>query len=324
MIISFALLLFSGLVPLSTEAESGDIVVTPQIIDEKAMAGDILEYEVKIKNNGSAKADIYAMVNDISEKDGEIDYGDPGELDRDKSITTWLEFKRGVIELLPGTEMTLPLKIDVGSSAKPGQRYARIAFPVGSNKPLAEAGMAEKTYSQLQINIEVVENIIEKSQISGFSVTKKVFLFSPISFLVRLDNNGNRPIVPEGYLYLYNRRGEEVAKIDANPDKASIEPEKSWEQAIDWQEVSGLGKFKAKLEIEYGEKDKRDLQDTLFFWYFPWKFLALVFVATFFFLVGMIVLIFRRTYIRHQPESQVPIPVKKTAHRAGEIIDLKK
>ncbi len=284
--------------PFVVQAQSEGIIISPHIIDEKVLANDLLKYDIKIKNNSSAKANLYAMVNDMSESDGEMEFIDPSSLDKDTSVARWIKFKRGVIELMPGEEIIVPLEINISSTAIVGKRFARIALPNGSNRSIAGSNMSNKSYAQLNINIEIEENIIEKAQVKNFSSKSRVYLTPPASFIVNLNNFGNQDIRPKGNIYIYDRRGKEVAKIDANAETELVSPGESWEQIINWDEATGFGKFKAKLEIEYGEKDKRDLQDTVFFWIFPWKILLAFFVGTFVFLVLMVTLIFKRTY-RH-------------------------
>ncbi len=317
------LLCFLFVSPLLAQAQESGIVINPRIIDEQVNAGDLLKYNVKIKNNSERKMDIYAMVNDISKTDGEIKFLDPSDLDRETSIARWIKFKRGVIELMPGDEISVPLEINVSGSALPGKRFARIAFPFGSNRALAGASMSSKSYAQLLINILVEENIIEKAQVKKFLSLKNVYLSPPSSFVLNLNNFGNQAIVPVGNIYIFNRRGEEIDKLNVNIEAESIAPGEVWNKTINWDNISGFGKYKAKLELSYGKKDKRDLQDTVFFWFFPWKWLLVFFLGTFIFLVVMISWIFRKTFY-HQHFHQGEIKQIQKEINSDGVLNLKK
>ena len=118
----------------------------------------------------------------------------------------------------------------------------------------------------------------------------------PANFIVNLNNFGNQSIVPKGNIYIYNKRGEEIVSLDVNPEAESVAADALWEKSVRWEDTVGFGKFKARLELEYGVKDKRDLQDTVFFWIFPWKLLLAFFIGTFIFLVLMVTWIFKKTY----------------------------
>ncbi len=319
----------SSILASSTEGlpdQERGIVVSPAIIDEKASPGDILKYEIRIKNEsaGPGKADIYAVVNDLNEESGSIEYEEVKDLRPEASIVRWIEFSRGVIELMPGEEKTEELQIDINSTAKPGKYFARIAFPSGSNRPKAEENLLTKSFAQLLINIEIKENLIEKSQISAFVPLSTVFLTPPALFDIKLDNSGNSPVTPLGSVYIYDRRGREIAQIEANENAESVAAGETWEKRIAWQEVKGIGKFKAKLELEYGEKDKRDLQDAVFFWYFPWQFLLALFIATFLLLAILVTWIFRHSYTKHQPVQRAPILVRRSHEPSKDIVNLKK
>ncbi len=321
------ILIFFICLPVLAEAQTVELSnngleVSPRIIDEQAMAGDLLKYKIKIKNNTKNKADIYAMVNDVSQNEGEMKFLDPAELDRTTSIARWIKFKRGVIELNSGEEISVPLEINISSDALPGKRFARIAFPIGSNRKVAGENMAKKSYTQLLINIAITENVIEKAQVKNFQTTNNIFLTTPIDFALKLNNFGNKPIIPKGSIFIYNRRGEELVTLDVNKQAERVGVNEIWKKNIAWSDIKGMGKFKAKLELEYGVKDKRDLQDTLFFWYFPWQFLIIFFVSSFLFLVLMIVLIFKRTYY-HQTSIEHQTAQRKQNNQDG-VLNLKK
>ncbi len=310
--------------PLAVAADDSQIVISPSIIDEKAKAGDILKYEVSISNNSDGKVDIYAIVNDILKDEGDVGYADPRDLDRSTSIVRWLSFKRGAIELMPGATTTVPLEININSAATPGKRFARIALPTGTNRDIAENSMSTRAYTQLPISIEIMENAIEKMKIAGFASGKTLAVRGPIDFNIKLENGGNKTETPIGNLFIFNRRGEEVSSIDINHENKALPAGETWSKALAWEDLRGLGKFKAKLEIEYGEKGKRDLQDTLYFWYFPWKFLLAIFMLTFLFLALMVTLIFRKTFVHHDLEERSKLPVRRSKAVSRKVVNLKK
>ncbi|MCU0679312.1 MAG: DUF916 domain-containing protein [Planctomycetes bacterium] len=259
---------------VSAQEETG-VVISPHIIDETVQARDILDYEVTVRNNTDRKVSIYPVVNDISATAGAQEFINPNLLDKTVSLARWIEFPRGVIELWPGEEKTVPLSIKVNLGALPGQRYAAITFPEGNNRPLAEENMRSTLYPQLLVNITVAENIVEKAQVSRFRAAKNIFFRPPADFIVSFLNSGNRAITPAGSVYVYNRRGEELEKLALNEAAKQIAPGESVDFSVVWADINGFGRFKARLEAEYGEADKRDLNDTVFFWVLPAYALAL-------------------------------------------------
>ncbi len=275
--------------------ENHGIVVNPAIIDEKAEARDILEYVVKVKNERSSRVSLYPIVNDVLKEGGKQEFLDPGLLDKAVSLARWIKFSRGVIELMPGEEKEVDLTINVNLSAKPGKYYATIVFANGSNLPAAEETAKELNQPQLAINIEVEEHVVEKLQILQFKTEKNINLSLPVSFILDIENTGNRELEPKGAISIYNRKGEEVDLIDINSDKLKIGPNENKNIVFSWQAPKSLGKYKAKLNIEYGDKESRDLQDTIYFWVLPWITLSFFIGLVFILIVFLAIIIFKKT-----------------------------
>jgi len=253
-----------------------EITVSPTIIDQKAKAREILEFSVRVTNYSNSKVDLYPIVNDISIKEGKQKFLDPSLLDKSTSLARWIRISRGVIELGPGQEKEIPFSVQVNLNAQPGKYYALITFSQGSTRAEAESRAKKLNLPQVMLNIEVEEHVIEKAQIQKFQTEKKIFLGPPIKFLLEIENIGNRKIKPQGQITIYNRRGEEVGSIDINQNQASILPAASGLFQNVWHKKNSLGQYKAVLVAEYGNKQKRDLQDTIYFWVFPWQYLLAV------------------------------------------------
>jgi len=291
-IIKILTILFLLFIALGVKAEG--IKVSPSVIDEKAKAKEIFKYNVKIKNEKDRKVDLYAVLFDIL-PDGSREILTPSELNRKTSITKWTSIKRGVIELNPGQEVEVPLQIDVDLTAIPGSYHSVIAFSEGSNTDQAKAGVSAA--SQILINIEVGDQIIEKAQIEKFTALKNVFTKYPAILNLQIKNNGNAPILPKGEILIYNRRNQQVGQVDVNSLGVQIEKETSKNFEIQWtNETGGFGKFKAKLEAEYGSKTSRDLQDTIYFWVFPTKYLIIFGVSLFFLTFLLTFVLFKKSH----------------------------
>ncbi|MEA3398259.1 MAG: hypothetical protein U9R06_00755 [Patescibacteria group bacterium] len=292
-VIILALLVFPGNI-LAQEVDGMEI--SPHIIDVKVKARDILEYDVIIRNNGERRVTMYVLVYDVSPEDNHQEILAPGQLDKSASITRWVRISRGAIELDPGQETSIPLTIEVNLSAKPGKYYAAIVFAKGRNITMAQESFENSNQLKLILNLEVEENIVEKAQVQALEAGKNIFLKFPALFYFNIINSGNRDIIPQGYLYIYNRKNQEIAKLPANAGNESVAPESDKKFNILWDKGRGFGKFKAKLELEYGQKETRDLHETLYFWVLPWQ-LAIIFggglLAT---VIILVILIFKKTY----------------------------
>jgi len=272
------------------------VSVNPSVIDEDFQKSDIGKYSIKLKNHTDRKLDIYAMVNNISQVDGRLKFDTVSSKEKAISAANWILIRRGVIELMPYEEVSVPLEIRVATNAVPDRYYVSLSFPVGPNRAGAQNNMRSKSYAETRINIDVSENIVEKVRIKKFATTKNLYLNKIVDFDLSLENYGNRKIDPFGFIYIFNRNGAEVAKIEIAKGSHILGLDQFNEIKKTWSDNVGLGKYKARIELEYGSMGTRDLQDTLFFWVLPWKILLSFVALTVALLVILTVVIFKKTY----------------------------
>ncbi len=298
-IIFFSLLIFVlFLSNIVFATEEGGIVVKPYVIDEKAHAKDILEYDLVLKNNNDYKVDLYAVVNDILPEEGNRDFDYTA--DKSTSLSKWINIKRGAIEIFPGEEKHIPLKIKVNLSAKPGQYHSAIIFSSGHNRTQAEENAKKINQTKVLINIEIEDETIEKAQINYFKAQKNIFLKSPISFSLELRNLGNVNLSPHGDIYIYNRQGKEVGNLKINQDSvASLAPGESYIFKPSWPVSRLSGKFKARLNIFYGPNNEFTLQDVVYFYYLPWQRVIIFVGLILFTVIALTVFLFKKTYHHH-------------------------
>lgn len=278
---------------MSVFAQSPDFTVTPVMIDEKAKARDILKKSLTIINTGDKKISLYPFVNNIDANDGEKEFKTvSGSQDLADSLANWIELSRGVIELSPGEEKTVPFIIRVNFNAKVGSYHAQLSFNKGSTRSQAEKN---KNSVSVLINLEVLSDIKEKMQLGKFTTDRIFFSGDDVLFNYQLENIGNKTVTPRGEIRIYNRRGEEIAAIDANSKNTPFEPDKTALLASAWSSAKGFGKYKAFLNLDYGENQTASIQDTIFFWVIPWKMLVGVFMASLFGVI-MFAFVFHRWF----------------------------
>lgn len=293
----FILIFFTCLLvvfPLGVFAQE-EIEITPHVIDEKLKARDIRKYDIKIKNNGENRASFYVFVNDISPEEGKQEFSS-SDLDPSVSLAKWIAIKRGVIEVDSGKEISVPLELNISLSAIPGKRYAAITFAQGSNRPDAERISLSSNQPKLMVNVEVEEQIVEKAQIKKFKTDHNAYFKFPVNFSIEIDNFGNKQISPNGSIYIYNRRGQELDEIKVESGDVVIDSEQTAVLNKEWTGKKPFGKLKAKLSLEYGDGVTRDLQDTIYFWYFPKYFLIICGIMLFGSVFVLTLLIFRKTH----------------------------
>jgi len=265
LLFSFACSLF--IAPL---AYAADFSVTPAVIDGKGKTREILRYTLSVENDTKHMLQLYPWVADLDALSGttggtDLGGGSPGEA-RAASPARWIEVTRAVIDLLPGEKKDIPILLQIDMNATPGIYHAFIHLSDGTNRAAAEAN-AEGT-RDVAVNIEVLDDVHERLELNTFVPDKNFFSGNDASFNYRIENIGNRGVTPMGKIHIFDRRGEEVAAIDANKDARRLEPNQKELLASVWAADGHFGRYKAMLELDYGVRGV--VQDTVYFWIMPW------------------------------------------------------
>ncbi len=282
--------------------------VTPIVTNEKAEPRDIIKKELLVTNNTNQRMDLYITVENVDPENGDENFESPAISDLSTSLANWIEITRGVIELSPKESRKIPYLIHVNLTAKPGNYYARIKFGKGSKRSDAEN---KKDGASLMLNVEVVDNAKERLQLGNFITKKGIVFGDSASFSYILENIGNRDIEPRGSIRIFNRRGEEVGSVPLNADGKEISPDNKRQLAAAWNAAGRFGKYKAFLDLEYGENQLASVQDTVYFWVFPWKEIMVAFV-------GIMVLAVFGTYVIHMRAIAEPAYVKNRRKNKNE------
>jgi hypothetical protein len=207
--------------------------------------------------------------------------------------------------LSQGEEFVIPLEIKVDMNAKQGKYYALVAFVQASNRYDAVEYIKTQKHPQVIINLDVVEDVVEKAQIKIFNPQNNIFIKPPYILNLEVENTGNRDVQPKGRILIYDRRGSEVDELQI--EGGVIAPGETLSINKGWR-GGAMGKYKAKIMLEYGSVVKKDMNDTLFFWIFPYKWLIVVFGVTLLLVSLLVFIIFRRTY---KPVHQVGVAESK-------------
>lgn len=268
-----ASLLFSIFYFLPTVVFAGDppsFTVAPVVIDGKGKQREILHFSTTVTNTTKHVVSIYPWVTDIDPtlgSTGNTDLAGTQDKDISESLARWMEVTRGVVDLLPGEHKEIPIMVQVHLSAKPGMYHAVIHLSEGADRIAAEAN--KTGFMDVAVNIEVLEDINERLELSTFVPEKNFFTGNSAMFNYRIANIGNRGLIPHGKIRIYDGQGEEVATVDANQEGKRLEPSAKEMLGSVWVSGDHFGRYKAMLDLEYGNRGT--LQDTVFFWIIPWK-----------------------------------------------------
>ncbi len=250
-------------VPLAHAASS--LEALPVIIDGKGKPREILRYTVTVKNTGNIVKMVYPWVATIDPAKGELSSSEVDEKGRSDILGSWIELSRAGVAIPIGETREFPVLVQVDVNAKPGVYHALLNFSPGPARAAAESNIDET--AAVTLNIEVADDANERLQINAFTPDKNFFTGDTAAFTYRIENIGNRGVVPKGKIHIYDRKGEEVASVDVNEKDTKLEPSTTSELASVWAAGGEFGRYKALLEVDYG---RGTLTDTVFFWVMPW------------------------------------------------------
>ena len=287
--------MFSMAQAQNVQAESGQAFsISPPLIELKADPGKTVVAKIKLTNISSGELLMKTQLNDFGAKN---ESGEPNIIfdESDASLSSlhnWIASPTP-FKLASKETKTLEFPITVPMDAEPGGHYAVIRF-TGNSPELEESGVALSASVGSLVLLQVSGDVQEKASMKEFySATPRFeksgfFENGPISFVERINNEGNVHIKPTGTVEIINMFGQKTASLRVNGDPSdskntpkSVLPEsiRRFEQTLDnyWM----FGKYDAKLTLSYGQG--KTLSATSTFWVIPYKLIILTIVA----LVGL-------------------------------------
>jgi hypothetical protein len=287
------------------------------VIDEKALARDIISETITVVNLTSHVVDVYPIVNNIDVVDGKQEFLNRADVLLEESLANWIEISRGVLELQPGEVREVPVQIIVHMNAKPGKYHALISFMWGSSRAQAENNVKFGVASA--VNIEVVEDVRERLQLGSF-MSRELFFASPdVSFSYDLENIGNKDLTPTGEVRIFDRRGHELGSVPVNTEGIAIAPNEMGQIASSWTATKGFGKYKALLDIEYGRSQVGTVNDTIYFWVIPWKSILVLFFVLATLVAGLTYFLWGMHEQKHQPAYVMQKAKRRYARRTDSV-----
>ncbi len=260
--------IFLGFFLLPLISFAANIDVSPKVVDVKGRAREISHYGITIKNNTQALLSTFVWAVDVDQAKGDLSKVDMSGINSNSvtsSPSKWIEISRS-IQVLPKEEQTVPLQIQIPSQVKPGIYHVSLKFSTGETQNAAMA--CNECISDVSVNIEVTEDVREKLQLYSFSSVKNIFIKPKADFQFSVENTGNRTVVPNGKIRIFDNSGKEVGLIDVNVEGKQIEPKAKDLLAASWAAKGKFGKYKALLDVSYGQRGT--MQDVVYFWIIPW------------------------------------------------------
>lgn len=247
------------------------LTVGPAKIEFTANPGEILSFNLFIRNDNDWDSDYYLSVEGFTDINGERKFFEnPPE-------KNWVELQEKVF-LKAKEDIQIPVKINIPKNAAPGGHFLTIWVSSGAPKKTAgEVGIVSRVGALIFINVR--GDTIYKASISKFDAKRLVWNF-PVKFVYSIKNEGNTYIRPTGSLDIKNIFGKEVATLPINPKELQILPNTEKTLETEWQGQFAFGFYNAIFNINYGENN--NLNFNYWFVFLNLKYLIIIIISIIF------------------------------------------
>lgn len=169
------------------------------------------------------------------------------------SLKKWLRLDQESFWLDAGEKEEVDLTVTVPEDAEPGGHYAGVYFVTSP----AEGQIKVAVQVGVIVSGVVEGEVIRQGKLLFFKPQARVFFGSPPKFTLRVANQGNGHLKPQGNLTIRNWRGDKLAVLSLSPGLILPQAVRSYER--EWTDHPPLGIFQAEVEVAgIGESEQRD------------------------------------------------------------------
>lgn len=273
----FSLLFFSIFFPfpLFAQFKAQSVTISPLVFDLSAHPGEEITNQLRVYNPGDESIHILMTIENFKPV-GEIGSVEITEFDSEiYSLAKWVEVEPIEFDLNPREEKFVNFKIKVPKNAEPGGKYFSLVVNISSlvGPTTTGAQVLQKVASLILLSIpgEVKEKLV-LLEFKG-----PVFQeYGPITFSLRLENQGNVHLRPKGMVAITNWRNQKIA--DLSIPQSVVMPQAKRVINIEWPKRNLIGRFTATLVGSYG-KTNEPFNASWTFWVWPWKISLLILIV---------------------------------------------
>jgi hypothetical protein len=284
---------------------SQTLTISPTLFNAKVAPGQSWSSAIKVINGNDYPITVYPGVTDfaVNNETGrpELVPLDVSVNQGDITLSSWVSLEQTEVLIPARQSVSVPFTMTVPFDAPPGGHYAAILIstrPGEATPNTSQVSTAQILTSLLFLKVD--GNIIEQASIREFS-TKRIVQKPETTFTVRIQNEGNVHIQPQGEIKIFNMWGAERGIIPINQQtqyglvvKESIRKfEFTWESTTS---LFDLGRYQAVLTLGYGDEGRKFINQTTNFWVIPYTTIGIVFGG--FLAIVWLVSLFIRLYIR--------------------------
>lgn len=297
--------------------------IAPPLITLSANPGQVIKTQIKLRDIASGKLLVTNQINDFvaNGEDGTPKIlTDNNDTNNPYSLRNWIAPLPSFV-VSPQQIQTLNLTINIPANASPGGHYGVIRF-TGSAPELNGSGVSLSASIGALVLLTVSGKLNHNLSVASYMVSKgpktgSLFESAPLTFTVRLKNNGNVQELPTGHIIITDMFGKTVAGVNINVPPRNILPGsiRKFTGELDSSVIGKkrlFGRYKATLSVAYGP-NKQILTDSLVFWVIPYHLIGVVIVLLIvgFFVLRFLIQRYNRRIIRKIQNGQYNQPKSK-------------
>ena len=247
-----------------------------------------------------------------------------------QDIGSWVKLAANEFELPPNTEKLVPFTVTIPKDADVGDHAGGIVMQEveGAEKGKVLSGTGVKIVTRVGVRMyETVPGEVKKDfEISRFEwrtepkITKSFIKdFLDINrktmFIIGLKNKGNVKISPKAKVEVFNMLRQKTADVPEGEIGVIFPRGENKESFLVWDKAPFLGRYKAKLSVNFLEEGVGTGTKEVIIWAFPYRiFVILVFLFVFFILGRLIV-----QYFREAGKEKMPVYTVKAGETLGSL-----
>ncbi|HYD34819.1 MAG TPA: hypothetical protein VD999_02020 [Vitreimonas sp.] len=270
----------------------------------KAKPGETIQAVVRVRNGSNKPIFIKTSAQDfILSEDGQTPIPVQDNVSNRWSLASWMTLSTTSQRLGPNQSGNVNVVITVPADALPGGHYAMVMHepttapaPAGSEEATAKSAALVSQRVGTLLYFEVEGPINEAAFVRNFSMPKFTE-YGPVPFKFTVENMSDIHIRPQVGVEIYNIFNRKVDTIVIEPK--NVFPFVAREFEGKWDRVWGIGPYRAKLTMSYGQAGAVVVAKTSF-WLIPIK---LVLAITTIFMSLLVVIIAVRRHLLHRQDA---------------------
>jgi len=252
--------------------ESTGIALSPPTFEISANPGDILKNTIRVENLNDRAIQV------VVDKRNFTALGEEGSVSLTEeetpfSLASWISVEPTEAEIGAKSTRTFVFTTNVPLNAEPGGHFGSIVFKVGADAKVAQTGATVSQELGALVLLEIAGKATEAAILETFNAKKLFWEKGPVDFEIRVKNEGNVHLKPQGTIMIMDTLGKRVAHFEIEPK--NVLPGAIRRTEASWEKGFILGRYTATASLVYGTKGEILTGSTTFIG-FPYRLAGII------------------------------------------------